>query len=78
MTDVLTRNHAYRNHVSGKGAKTLGEALTRMAKLPLPSAPVPNPPAEPGSRGGSELRGSYQLPDYGKPLPDWWPTLRRF
>jgi hypothetical protein len=71
MTDVLARNHAYRDHVSGKGAKTLGEALTRMAKLPV--APVPVPPAEPGRRGGAEMGGSYELAPLPKPLPYWWP-----
>jgi hypothetical protein len=73
MTDVLARNHPYSNHESGRGAKTLGEALTRMAKLPV--APVPAPPAEPGSRGGSEMRGNMQLPQRPKELPWWWPGI---
>lgn len=62
-------------------ARTLGAVLTEIAlrngdRRVLPPVPVLAP--EPGLRGGAELRGSYQLPDYGKPLPDWWPTLRRF
>ncbi len=78
MTDVLPRNRPYSSHDSGKGARTLGEALTRMSGKPLPAPVQPSPPAVPGSQGGADMGGRYELPVYGRPLPSWWPTLRRF
>jgi hypothetical protein len=59
--------------VLGKHAdNTLGEALTRMAKLPV--APAVAQPTIPGRRGGAEMgRGLYEPQLLPKQLPYWWP-----